>query len=126
MQADRFTLAKRRWRGSADDGTDFGFDLGTPLSDGAAFFANAEATYRVKQRAEPVLVIALIAKPAPVARLGWTIGNLHFPIQVLDDIILVPDDIALRHVFTREKIPFSTDERVFTPFAKTHSHDNPL
>ena len=123
LTADRLMLAKRRWRGTADDGTDFGFDLSAPLADGAAFFASESAVYCIAQKPEPVLEIALIPRPAPVARLGWTIGNLHFPIQVTGEVIRVPDDPALRQLFEREKIPFTASERVFTPFAKNHSHD---
>ena len=123
LRVDRLTLAKRRWRGTADDGAEFGFDLAAPLADGAAFFASESAVYCIEQKHEPVLEIALISKPAPVARLGWTIGNLHFPIQVTDEVIRVPDDPALRQLFEREKIPFSTAERVFVPFARSHSHE---
>jgi len=123
LTADRLVLAKRRWRGAAADGTDFGFDLSAPLADGAAFFASESAVYCIAQKPEPVLEITLIPRPAPVARLGWTIGNLHFPIQVTDEVIRVPDDPALRQLFGREKIPFSEDVRVFTPFAKNHNHD---
>ncbi len=123
LHADRLTLAKRRWRGVADDHAEFGFDLATPLADGSAFFASDAALYVLAQKAEPVLEVALIPKPAPVARFGWTIGNLHFPIQVTDDAIRVPDDPALRQLFEREKIPFTACERVFIPFAKAHSHE---
>ena len=123
LHADRLTLAKRRWRAVAEDGAEFGFDLAAPLSDGAAFFASDTAVYFIGQKSEPVLEVALIAKAAPVARLGWTIGNLHFPIQVTDDCIRVPDDVALRQLFKREEIPFTACERVFVPFAKTHSHE---
>jgi urease accessory protein len=124
LHADRFSLAKRRWRAVAEDGAEFGFDLVAPLPPGAAFFASGTAVYCVEQEAEPVLEIALIARAAPVARLGWTIGNLHFPIQVTDDCIRVPDDPALRQLFEREKIPFTKCERVFVPFAKAHSHES--
>ena len=122
LHADRLTLAKRRWRGIADDGAEFGFDLSAPLSDGAVFFASDTSLYALAQNAEPVLEVALIPRPAPVARLGWTIGNLHFPIQVTGDAIRVPDDPALRQLFERESIPFIVSEQVFIPFAKTHNH----
>ena len=120
--ADRLLLGKRRWRGVAEDGAEFGFDLTAPLTDGTVFFASAAAVYFIGQKPEPVLEVAFIPKPAPVARLGWTIGNLHFPIQVTDDCIRVPDDSALRQLFERERIPFTTCERVFVPFAKAHNH----
>jgi urease accessory protein len=122
LMADRLTLAKRRWRGRAEDGEEFGFDLAAPLKNGAAFWAMKEAIYVIAQRAETVLEVVLIPRSAPVARLGWAIGNLHFPIEVTDDAIRVPDDPALRQLFTREGIPFVTVECVFQPFARTHSH----
>ena len=123
LLVDRLTLAKRRWRGTAEDGREFGFDLEAPLTDGALVCEIEEASYVVAQKAEPVLEIALISRAAPVARLGWTIGNLHFPIQVTEEVIRVPDDPALRQLFEREKIPFAACERVFVPFAKSHHHE---
>ncbi len=123
LRVERLTLAKRRWRGIADDGADFGFDLAAPLVNGASFFASDTAVYCIEQKSEPVLEVALIPRPAPVARLGWTIGNLHFPIQVTDEVIRVPDDSALRQLFEREKIPFTAAESVFVPFANSHSHE---
>jgi urease accessory protein len=123
IHADRLSLAKRRWRGAAEDGAEFGFDLSAPLPDGAAFFASERAVYVIAQKPEPVLEIALICRPSPVAKLGWTIGNLHFPIQVTDEVIRVPDDPALRQLFDREKIPFAACERIFEPFAKSHRHE---
>ncbi len=123
LWADRFTLAKRRWRGAAEDGVEFGFDLSQPIADGETFYANESAVYCIRQTAEPVLEIALIPKPPAVARLGWTIGNLHFPIQVTDEVIRVPDDLALRQLFARQAIPFTEAERVFVPFAQAHSHE---
>ena len=122
LVADRLTLAKRRWRGKAEDGEEFGFDLTVPMKNGAAFFAMKDAVYVIAQRAEPVLEVVLIPRSAPVARLGWAIGNLHFPIEVTDDAIRVPDDPALRQLFTREGIPFAVVECVFQPFAKSHGH----
>jgi urease accessory protein len=122
LRADRLMMVKLRWRGVAEDGAEFGFDLTAPLTDGTVFFASAVAVYFIGQKPEPVLEVAFIPKPAPVARLGWTIGNLHFPIQITDDCIRVPDDIALRRLFEREKIPFTACERVFVPFAKPHNH----
>jgi urease accessory protein len=123
LLVDRLTLAKRRWRGTAENGREFGFDLEAPLTDGALVGEIEGASYVVAQKAEPVLEIVLISRAAPIARLGWTIGNLHFPIQVTDEVIRVPDDPALRQLFEREKIPFTACERVFVPFAKSHRHE---
>ncbi len=123
LHVDRLSLAKRRWRGSAEDGAEFGFDLAAPLGHGAGFYENEQSVYTIEQRPEPVLEVEMIPRAAPVARLGWTIGNLHFPIQVTDEVIRVPDDVALRQLFDREKIPFTLCERIFEPFATTHGHE---
>ena len=120
--ADRLTLAKRRWRALASDGNEFAFDLMAPFSHGTIFAAAAGPHYVVEQKPEPVLEIALIPRPAPVARLGWALGNLHFPIEVTDEVIRVPDDTALRQFFGRENIPFVAAERIFQPFARAHGH----
>ena len=124
LRADRLTLAKRRWRALAENGVEFGFDLAAPLAHGDAFYATESALYSIEQKPESVLEIALIPKPAAVARLGWTIGNLHFPIQVTEEAVRVPDDSALRALFERQGIPFAVAERVFIPFAKAHSHES--
>lgn len=123
LHAERLILAKRRWRGVAEDGSEFGFVLGTPLTHGTPFYSNTTVVYSIEQKPEPVLEITLIPKPAAVARLGWTIGNLHFPIQVTDEIVRVPDDPALRALFERQSIPFTETVSVFLPFAQAHSHE---
>jgi hypothetical protein len=38
ISVERLALAKRRWRGPAEDGCDFGFDLNAPLADNATVF----------------------------------------------------------------------------------------
>jgi urease accessory protein len=122
LPVDRLTLAKRRWRGTASDGAEFGFDLSAPISHGAVFANASGRQYVIEQKPELVLEVKLIARAAPVARLGWALGNLHFPIEVTDEFIRVPDDPAIRKFFEREKIPFEAVERVFQPFARAHSH----
>ena len=119
---ERLTLAKRRWRGAAEDGGDFGFDLDAPLADGSCVFQNESARYVIAQKYEPVLEIAL-GTDAPVsARLGWLIGNLHFPLEVAGRIVRVADDSALRQLFERERIAFTACKRVFHPLSGGHHH----
>ena len=38
LSAERRQFLKRRWRGIAEDGTEFGFDLETRLTDGGVIF----------------------------------------------------------------------------------------
>jgi len=120
---DRFTLAKRRWRGVAGDGREFGFDLDEPLKHEAAFFASDTAYYIVKQEPERVLEVALANDSARAAQIGWTIGNLHFPMQVEGSLIRVADDPALRQLFEREHVQYEARKAVFLPLKGVpHSH----
>ncbi len=119
---DRLMLAKRRWRGVAEDGTEFGFDLETPLVDGATIFQNDSAAYVLAQKYEPVLEVSLGTDSPSAARLGWMIGNLHFAIEVAGAIVRVVDDPAVRQLFEREGIAFTACKRVFHPLSGGHRH----
>ena len=46
---ERRVLAKRRWRGKAEDGTDFGFDLDVPLRHGICFHTENQKKYVISQ-----------------------------------------------------------------------------
>src|SRR4051794_5023561 len=45
LRVDRLTLAKRRWRATAEDGAEFGFDLAAPMADGTPVHATDRAVY---------------------------------------------------------------------------------
>ncbi len=121
VRADRRTLAKTRWRAQAEDGTEFGFDLARPLRHGVAVFENERACYVIEQRPEPLLRVA-VADPTEAARLGWMIGNLHFPAQVRDGGIYVEADPAVRQMLEREEITFEETEGVFQPLHAGGAH----
>jgi urease accessory protein len=128
LEVERGTLAKRRWRAVASDGREFGFDLEHPLADGAIVLEDGGRAYVISQKAEPVLVVQLqnhgAHGPAELARLGWIIGNLHFPLALNGEAALVPDDPALRQLFERERIAFTASEQVFKPVSGGHSHSH--
>ncbi len=128
LVADRFKLQKRRWRGEAEDGADFGFELAEPLGHGAVFFESATHRYRIRQTPEPVLAIPLAGDATEAAETGWQIGNLHMPVQVAADEIRVGDDPAVRQLFTGMGIAFSVKEEIFQPMKGSigagHSHDH--
>ena len=122
IPVDRIVLAKRRWRGVAEDGREFGFALDAPLSDRAAVFMSDEGVYFIAQKYEPVLEVALGNDAPAAARLGWIIGNLHFPLEVAGPIVRVADDPALRQLFAREHIAFTECKRIFHPLSGGHHH----
>ncbi len=115
LHVDRLTLGKSRWRGKADDGTDFGFDLDRALAHGQPFYSDAEHVYIIDQRPEPVLEIALGEERDKVALLAWSVGNLHQPIQILPDRVRIADDPALHTLLAQLKLEGKNVEAVFQP-----------
>jgi urease accessory protein len=126
IAAERLMLAKRRWRGVAEDGKEFGFDVERPLSDGDVVWVEGQARYVISQKYEPVLELRIAdcgLESAPAAaRVGWMIGNLHFQIEITDDVLRVADDSALRQLFEREGIRYAVAKRIFRPLAGGHHH----
>ena len=116
LKAERLALAKRLWRGVAEDGTEFGFELTAPLKHGETFWQTATARYVVQQPPEAVLAISLDAiAPSAAAGIGWAIGNLHREFSSEPTRLLAPDDPALRQLFDRLKIPFQPTTAIFRP-----------
>ena len=112
---ERLTLAKRLWRGTAEDGTEFGFELECPLKHGETFFQSATARYTVQQQPEPVVEISLDVAPSAAAGIGWAIGNLHLELQAEPTRLLAPDEPAVRQLLGRLKVPFTTTTTIFRP-----------
>ena len=122
VRVSRESLAKRRWRGVAEDGTEFGFDLESPLADGAVIHRSVEGEYVIRQTPEPVLEVNL-PDAGNAARLGWMIGNLHFAVEVTDSCLRTVDDPAVRQMFAREDVAFAEAVKVFKPLASGgHRH----
>jgi urease accessory protein len=122
LKVDRLRLAKRRWRGFAEDGLEFGFDLEAPLRPGDPFFCSDSATYVIEQQPEVVVEMTQPDSPAIAARLGWLLGNLHFPLEIRGDVLRVCDDPAVRQMLAREGWPYRLVEAVFQPASGGHSH----
>src|SRR5688500_4755925 len=81
LRVDRLTLAKRLWRGTAEDAVEFGFELAAPLQHNDTVWQTATHRYVVKQNAEAVVTIALDVAPSAAAGIGWAIGNLHLELS---------------------------------------------
>jgi urease accessory protein len=122
LVAPRRTLAKKLWRGTAADGTEFGFELSAPLPPDTPFHAAEGKVYVARQEPEPVLAVRVPASPDEAARLGWTLGNLHTPVQVDAGRILIADEPGLRQSLGRLHLDFSTATEVFRPTRAGHDH----
>jgi urease accessory protein len=115
LLVDRLTLAKRRWRGTAADGVEFGFELSTPLRPGDTFHQTAAARYVIAQRPEPVLEIPLDLAPSAAAGIGWAIGNLHLELSAEATRLLAADEPAVRQLLARLNVPSTATTAVFRP-----------
>lgn len=115
FRTDRQAVAKRLWRGRAEDGTEFGFELAAPLKHGDTFWQTATARYVLQQQPEAVVEISLEVAPAAAAGIGWAIGNLHLELQAEPTRLLAPDEPAVRQLLERLKVPFKQTTAIFRP-----------
>ncbi|HTJ78765.1 MAG TPA: urease accessory protein UreE [Rariglobus sp.] len=113
LRVERRTLAKRLWRGVAEDGAEFGFELETPLRHEMAFFQSETARYVIRQEPEAVLEIALDLPPSAAAGVGWAVGNLHLEFSSEPTRLLTPDEPAARQLMERIQISYKPTTAVF-------------
>jgi len=121
LQVDRRKLAKRRWRGKAADGAEFGFDLEHPLAPGTPFHEASDKVYVIEQLPETVLKIPF-RDTRQAANYGWMVGNMHFPADFADDAVLAEDDPAVRQMLNRNNIPYEETTAIFQPAANAAAH----
>ena len=121
LTVDRRVLAKRRWRGQARDGTDFGFDLAVPLQHGVCFYHEDERYYLIDQKPEKVFRVSY-PNQQEAAHLAWQVGNLHFPAQFKENYLLVEGDLAVQYMLERNEIPFEQTMEIFQPILAVSSH----
>ena len=114
LATERRQFLKRRWRGVAGDGTEFGFDLEGRLTDGCVIHRENGNDYIVRQLPEVVYEIAFTSIDQ-AALVGWKAGNLHMPAQILPDRIRILHDEAMKQLLEREGWPYTEPEVVFTP-----------
>ena len=115
VRVERLKLAKRVWRGTAEDGVEFGCELEKPLKHGDVIWQNALARYVIRQEEEAVLEISLQMAASAAAGVGWAVGNLHLELMSEPTRLLTPDDKAARQLLERIQIPFRETRAVFRP-----------
>ena len=128
VQVERLKLAKRIWRGVADDGMEFGFELNAPLKEGDTVWQTSIARYVIRQLPEAVLEISLEVAPSAAAGIGWAIGNLHLELSAESKRLLAADEPAGRQLLERLKVPFTPTMAKFRPgrFARGDQSTNEL
>ena len=114
LEVERRVFLKRRWRATAPDGVELGFDLDSRLLDGCVVLHRDGFDYVVRQLPEVVYRIPF-ENPSHAALVAWKTGNLHLPAQILEDALLVLHDDAMTQLLKREGWNFSEPEVLFTP-----------
>jgi urease accessory protein len=114
LRADRRMFLKRRWRGVAEDGTEFGFDLASRLRSGAVIWQTERCDYVVVQNQELVFVVRPISADE-AALVGWKLGNLHMPVEITAGAIRALHDPAVRQLLEREGWPYAEETVLFKP-----------
>ena len=114
LVVERAMFLKRRWRGVAEDETEFGFDLESRLNSGCVIHQTTAADYVVWQKPEPVYHIP-VGSAAQAALVGWKIGNLHFAVEILEGALRATHDPAVLQLLEREGWAFEELTVVFNP-----------
>lgn len=118
LLAERRLFLKRRWRGAAADGTEFGFDLESRLHDGCVIHQTPQADYIVRQEHEPVYVLRP-SSAEEAALQGWMIGNLHMGVEITGGEIRAMHDPAVRQLLERQGWAFEERTLLFNPLRVT-------
>ena len=114
LNVERYRFLKRRWQGVAEDGTEFDFDLESRLKSGCVIHQTDAADYVIVQKTESVYQIATPTMEF-AALVGWKIGNLHFPVQIVDGFVRVTVDPIVKVMIDREEWPYEEASVVFQP-----------
>ena len=121
---DRHKLSRRRWRGIASDGKEFGIDVAEAICHGDCVYETETSRYIIEQEPEKCLLI-LLSELRNAAWIGWMIGNLHFKASFSEEGLLVQDDLAVIQMLEREQIPYNQVTRIFQPAKQGgHSHNH--
>jgi urease accessory protein len=128
VRVERLKLAKRLWRGAADDGLEFGFELNAPLKDGDTAWQTSLARYVIRQLPEAVLEISLDMAPSAAAGIGWAVGNLHLELSAEPKRLLTAEEPAVRQLLERLQVSFTPTTALFRPgrFARGDQSANEL
>jgi urease accessory protein UreE len=123
-----FTWEQRRWmrgRFTTAQGRKIGIALptGTTPAPGTILYVGADWYLRIEAASESVLEI-LPADCAEAVKIAFEVGNLHFPLALAQEKILVPDDKAMVRLMERLGVLFERREAIFDPIGNAQLHQH--
>jgi len=129
-QEDKLVLTweQRRWlrgRFTTEQGRKIGIALptGTVLAPGSILYVGADWYLKIEAANEAVLVIAPPDYNEAV-RIAFEVGNRHFPLALVDNKILVPDDKTMVRLMERLGMPWERRQATFDPIGNTQLHQH--
>jgi len=129
-EADKLLLTweQRRWtrgRFATAKGREIALALptGTTLEPGCMVCVEADWYLSVEAVPEPLLAIHPRNRQEAI-RIGFEVGNRHFPLALEADSLLVPDDPAMVQLLERTGVIWERRLAVFTPIGNAHRHEH--
>jgi len=121
------TWEQRRWmrgRFTTESGREIGLALptGTHVEPGQVMWIGSDWYLTMGAAREPVLAI-VAGDWQNAVRIAFEVGNLHFPIGVDADRLLVPDDSAMIQLLNRIGARWEKCSAVFQPIGKGSPHE---
>jgi urease accessory protein len=127
-EADRLLLTweQRRWlrgRFSTEGGREIGVALptGTYVEPGRTLWVDTEWYLTMDAANEPLLALRPGDQQQAIL-VAFEVGNLHFPLALDADRLLVPDDAAMVQLFDRMGISWEKYRAPFRPIGKGTPH----
>ncbi len=124
-EEDKLVLAweQRRWargRFTTAMGRKIGIALptGTALVPGAILWIGTDWYLKLEAAAEPVLEI-FPSDHKHAVRIAFEVGNLHFPLALQENKLLVPDDKAMIRLMDRLGALWERKQAVFDPIGSS-------
>ncbi len=125
-----FTWEQRRWmrgRFTTQRGRKIGIALptGTILPHGTVLYVAADWYLKIEAAIEAVLEV-FPADYSEAVKIAFEVGNLHFPLALVESKLLVPDDQVMVRLMERLGARWERRQAIFDPIgnAQLHQHES--
>ncbi len=121
------TWEQRRWmrgRFTTESGREIGIALptGIQIEPGRILWIGPDWYLTLDAATEPLLVVDASNREQAI-RIAFEVGNLHFPLAVEGDELLVPDDSAMVQLLGRIGVRWQKRTAPFRPIGKGSPHE---
>lgn len=118
---------QRRWmrgRFTTDKGREIGVALptGIQIEPGQIMWIGPDWYLTMGAASEPLLAIRAADREGAI-RIAFEVGNLHFPLAVSGEKLLVPDDSAMIQLLGRLGVNWERYSAPFQPIGKGSPHE---